>query len=392
MAKYGENNCIVDLGFVDGCIRGNAPSDSTFFDCILHVLEEMEDDAVSGKYASKKLIHNLGFVRGILWKAPMPGAYSDAMDRLMEYLVEGAVEWYQLPQPFTGREHEDPVLSDELRDEIYTEYSIEGRESAAEMAKAAGFDAEMIDRAVHPKVRKVFEPTVNTESGPEPSPEPGNIADPLVARAEPDATSIPEDELAAPVQDRSQCEMHSPEETTQSFAASSSSWTREHKRILREMKLSGKFSWKQIAERLGRTTSQCSGMWHWEKQKLELGAAAHSGDDGAVDVPPNEPEKIVAKAPVSQELEAEQPDLSSETPALSASIQPAPILTREDSIILDAEWPDIQRMLATGSSREKIAGDYDVTVGELNAFIDRKIREVRERIAGKGASKSPGEA
>ena len=63
---------------------------------------------------------------------------------------------------------------------------------------------------------------------------------------------------------------------------------------------------------------------------------------------------------------------------------------REDSQLHDSDWPDIREMLGKGNKREKIAGDYDVTVADLNSFIDRKVGEVRERIAAKEAS--PGEA
>jgi hypothetical protein len=43
------------------------------------------------------------------------------------------------------------------------------------------------------------------------------------------------------------------------------------------------------------------------------------------------------------------------------------------------DWPDIQQMLATGRSREAIAGDYDVPVEDLNAFIAERLESARKR-------------
>ena len=48
------------------------------------------------------------------------------------------------------------------------------------------------------------------------------------------------------------------------------------------------------------------------------------------------------------------------------------------------DWPDIQKLLAGGISREAIAGDYDVPIKTLNAFIEWELEAARQRRLAKG--------
>ncbi|WP_435018521.1 hypothetical protein TA3x_000495 [Tundrisphaera sp. TA3] len=116
-----------------------------------------------------------------------------------------------------------------------------------------------------------------------------------------------------------------------------------------------------------------------------------------------EPRPVIVKNGKSSE-QASEPDLPRVSLAKPTPLVESPLphrLTidhpgwagkREDNQLHDSDWPDIREMLGKGSKREKIAGDYDVTVAELDVFIDRKVREVRERIAGKEAAAASGEA
>jgi hypothetical protein len=55
------------------------------------------------------------------------------------------------------------------------------------------------------------------------------------------------------------------------------------------------------------------------------------------------------------------------------------------------DWPEIQRMLAAGRSREAIAGDYEVTVEHLDDFIAERLRE-RSRLGEAPALSQVGSA
>jgi hypothetical protein len=154
VSTYTKKNALIDLGFIDGCVQEHLHDDSASSKYVRDVLDRMGQGVTNDDIVSPDLIYDLGIIRGAMWLKPLPGAYSLAMDRLMEFLVEGKADWYQLPQPFTGREHEDPVLSEELRDDIQADYVCEGRDYAIELAKLAGFDEEfIIDRIVPPKCR-----------------------------------------------------------------------------------------------------------------------------------------------------------------------------------------------------------------------------------------------
>lgn len=151
MTEYTIKNAIVDLGFVDGCIRENRPDDLRMLEPLEMALDRLESNT-GGNLDEPRLLHDLGFVRGVMWLKPMPGAYSQAMDRLTEFFVEGKVEWYQLPQVWTGREHEDPVLSDDLRTELNQTYIVDGPDAAAEEAEKAGV-TEPLFRIIPPEIR-----------------------------------------------------------------------------------------------------------------------------------------------------------------------------------------------------------------------------------------------
>jgi hypothetical protein len=154
MSTYTVKNAILDLGFIEGCLQSHIQGTSPREKYIWGVFDRIEQRITLQNLDSAQMLYDLGIIRGAHWLASLPGSYSDAMDRLMEFFVHGKVDWYQLPQPFTGMEHEDPLLSDELRDEIYSDYVCESRERAIETIKRAGFEEQyLIDRIVPPRVK-----------------------------------------------------------------------------------------------------------------------------------------------------------------------------------------------------------------------------------------------
>src|SRR5687768_12228142 len=104
MPSYTLKNALLDLGFVDGCIREHAGEDFRMLDAVEAALDRIERVIVSRDIEDSRLLFDLGFVRGVVWFTPMTNAYSEALDRVAEFLVEGKVDWYQLPQPWRPRE------------------------------------------------------------------------------------------------------------------------------------------------------------------------------------------------------------------------------------------------------------------------------------------------
>ena len=73
----------------------------------------------------------------------------------------------------------------------------------------------------------------------------------------------------------------------------------------------------------------------------------------------------------------------------SCAIATAPISSPADrwqpTLLSSGDWPDIHELLASGTSRERIAGDYDVPLVVLDEFIDQNLAEAKERRAAKDA-------
>ena len=433
MMIYSTKNAILDLGFVDGCVRENCSRELQMQEPLEIALDRMEQAAVSGKLEDPQFLYDLGFVRGVIWLDPMPGAYSLAMDRLMEYFVEGAVDWYQLPQPFIGREHKDPSLSEDLRDEIQSDYVLEGREYAEETANRAGFtDPYLIDRIIPPKcgdgslsvwgINPAQEqeaeadlPTVadQTDEATQAGVDDGDkkemlndrrsahhsISDDRVEEIRKMSGTMTDDEIAIETKtSRSTVlrfrETHGIEKDKgprDGCGRPSYEWEPWQKQKLIEMKLAG-HSYGEISEAVGKTRSQCSGMWFWEKKKLEA-ASDERGDDGLVNdkIEPEveEPKSEELEADLSEDEESEEVDQAEAVPEPSPPqgltlAHPGYAGKREDGQLQDEDWPDIKARLAKGDTRRAIAGDYDAELEDLDFFIASNQR--RE------AKQPPGEA
>jgi hypothetical protein len=123
-------------------------------------------------------------------------------------------------------------------------------------------------------------------------------------------------------------------------------WEPWQKQKLIEMKRAGA-SYGEIAKVVGKTPNQCSGMWFWEKKKLDSGASSPAAlpDDERPDSPP---ERLIS---------------AHNSYAGKRDPQPNPLQ--------ESDWPDIEQMLnKQRRSVSQIASDYEVDFDTMRAFID----------------------
>lgn len=349
MPQYTIKNALVDLGFIDGYVTENATKN---FQLLREALDRLDsalvehgtDSTANPFILCRRVIHDLGYLRGLLWNVPLHDAYSDAMDRLMEYFVEGGVEWYKLPYPYRCTP-DDLLVTDEQRDSVNSAY-IEGPGVAAE---ETGLPLEVVERIVHPRTKAAMPPLDA------PTPEPP-VSPPVPACDSP-TDSAPEPPVP------------------------------EHESPAGEREGSNGQSEGEIVERIRELAAQ-----GWT-DKMIVGEVGFSVPRICVirkanGILPGSKQRKAAGEPLVQE-EADDPP-AVEPPETAEPEQPEPSW---DFQPLDPEdWPDIQRMLAGSRTREGIASDYDVPVEHLNAFIEERLREGRERRASGGGLPPPGEA
>lgn len=441
MAKYDIKNAIVDLGFVDGYLRthgGGVP----LFESMWDALDRIETAInTQGRFvpdiqdaAFRRALHGIGFIRGTCWTTPLHDAYSEAMDRLIEFFVEGAVDWYQLPQPWRCRS-DAPEISDEQRDTINGAY-LDSPELAAD---EAGIPIEVVERATHPAVKnevrkwqtqaaaerrpEATEPSVSAESTPEQLESPNGLLAALISE-KPDehVSSDPSQPCDQALSDdqidevRTMAATMTDEEIGRHYRVSRDTvirfrrkhgiikskgprqghtryeygWEPWQKQKLREMKLAGAFSWKQIGDAIGKTPNQCSGMWHWEKKKLDKADEQGPAEGAENDMAADELEVSGSEESESGHQEEDPDDLATDpvpeapAPHRLTAAHPGYAGMRGDGQLVDSDWPDIKEMLAQGRERRSIASDFDTDLEDLEFFISSNQR--RE------AKKPPGEA
>lgn len=425
--KYTMKNAVVDLGFIDGLIRTNTPTDIDLWEPIMTVLDRIELSVNEERIPPLPTIYDLGFLRGCLWLRPMPGAYSETMDRLIEFFVEGSVDWYQLPRPWRSREGNDSVASDEQRDDINGAYACEGSEVAAE---ETGLPADEVERIVHPacrrehlkyrvadETREVDAATVAPASAePSPSVSAPDQADRLdnevtaatiESKLSGDGSSSSDTENATE-QHHETCVVvvkpdvfdmlataPAPTEPPASNPFNPSGkrggrgWTPEqraaHAEVTREVWRNRKplISDDQL-EDVKRDFEagipfdaiglkyRCSGS-HVRNFLTRHGIDPRRGRNVGV-----------SKVHEETQTEAVETNVACETvPA------PTPAADLKPSSIDPSEWPDIRQMLADGRSLEAIAGDYDVYVSDLEDFIEEREKQSRGQRVVLAEAKSP---
>ena len=116
-------------------------------------------------------------------------------------------------------------------------------------------------------------------------------------------------------------------------------------------------------------------------ERFELRQAAPTDEEPAVS------ETAVEEEDRGTEDEPDDADNVQEQTPVKAAPSPPHRLTvahpgyagrREDSTLLPDDWLDIQTMLAKGMTPRAIAGDYDVEIDELQAFIDEQSEKARQ--------------
>ncbi len=101
-------------------------------------------------------------------------------------------------------------------------------------------------------------------------------------------------------------------------------------------------------------------------------------------IPAKLQEEVTNRYKARQAGMASQTQVAVEENAITASPhQDSPASRWKPSPIDPGDWPDIQRMLAAGQTREAIAGDYDVSIEDLEGFIEQQLEATRARRTAK---------
>ncbi|MCE9567408.1 MAG: hypothetical protein K8U57_35860 [Planctomycetes bacterium] len=444
VSTYTAKQVLVDLGFIDGYLHetDHLPRDWCMFETLFDALQRIEEYALEGHLTGcpptqssyARFLHDLGFLRGLIWSQPISSAVSEAIGRVIGFATSSDDFPCRLLDGCGDKaEPSELRLSDEQR-HTAGETAISGKDAhTAEFAVSIGAThhgvldhwrkmGAMTRAEVEEELKGATSPLVPADQT---STEPGTQRE--EARL-PEYHAIPRDEYE---------------------------WKPWQKQKLAEMKLAGK-SYEEIEAVIGKNPSQCRGMWAVERKKLDLAtpetpASEHDPDpllpsgwrqsqlDKLVevrlaggsnhdaskatgmkpqkcsmmwrwekkrrglevgDVDPEPAGDDDAQAPSDSDVcvVSVKPDVFEMLTATTDDTTPeaaghAPADRWKPSPIDVAEWPDIQRMLATGRSREAIAGDYDVPVGDLDDFIADRLWETQERHRAKAEVKSPpGEA
>lgn len=119
MSDYGEKSALIDLGFISGYIHANWDGED---EQILDALDRIEAIVVGGSLDEsegehqKRLLYDLGDVRGRLWNKPLADAVPLALDRVIRYYGGAdAATWRDSPVPYKS-EAASGMLSDQDRD------------------------------------------------------------------------------------------------------------------------------------------------------------------------------------------------------------------------------------------------------------------------------------
>lgn len=380
--EYDARKVIVDLGIIDGYVRtycsGTDISEVTF-EPTWNALDQVEKYVREAPLHSRDLsdltyrgfLHDLGFIRGVLWQVPLPDFISEAMARVINFFAEHDKSLPQQPAAPTPCEPTSDFVSEQDRD--FARRAIEAGIPVEEIAEELVLSPHEVERIATPEPTPIAVQVASTD-------EDGHgLSDDQVEIVRELSETMTDDEIAEHLgvsrhtvfRFRGRHGIEKSQGPREGRTRWEYQWEPWQKEALVEMKLAGK-SYSEIGKAIGKTSSQCSGMWFWEKKKLEKRAAEA---DGPV------PEDGLATA--------DTPSPSPEPQATAVTI-PAPADRWKPSPLSEDDWPDVQQMLASGRSREAIAGDFEVPVEDLNNFIAAKLEAARARHAAKESP--PGES
>src|SRR4051794_37127117 len=97
MSTYTMKHVLVDVGFVDGYLHepDNLPNDWGMFDSALDAIDRISKYAIDHLLSEAQprdgygiFLHDVGFLRGLLWKHPLSAAASDAMNRVIGFVTD----------------------------------------------------------------------------------------------------------------------------------------------------------------------------------------------------------------------------------------------------------------------------------------------------------------
>lgn len=368
MRTYTLKHAIVDLGFIDACcyfgeLSMGEGAKEFLLDSIGYIETLVMNGSIAGgavdPHRNAKLLHRLGEIRGLLWQIPIPHALSEAINRVINFATGDEdfackiIQYDDMPEP---KEHQ---LSDNQR-AVTLETGGNGDDAwSLEFAHSIG--------APHLGVLDVWRRLgALTEEEIQEEISKGAVA-PNELEVEPKMTVGSEGQEPGSQAGHSPVFPESYDQFNPNGKRGRREWTPEQRTVQAERARNRrkakppfdsdlpdvKADWKagmpfdQIGSKYG-----CSG-GHIRNFLKKHG------------INPNRGRHSQRRNQVVEQAES--------LPPQESALKSTPITTEE--------WPGIQQMLASGKSREAIAGDYDVSVDALNAFIAERLAEVRKRYA-----------
>lgn len=428
---YDLKKAVVDLGFINGYFYANGPSQ-----LMMQSLDRVESltlfgfDENNDRNLPVSFLHELGCIRGIAWAMPIPAELSLALQRVIDFFTA----YPELPCDIFSPKAGEPVhelLSDDSRDAILTK-AMDGEDTFSDdfadkigvtragierFWKCQGVEIEDFEWKGKSDAQAVpdFDKTASTGQAPEsdackPEPlDPVTNSSEIIAEASPEI-DMPESQTYCPIESPSadgvtavapsKSKGNPPKiqandlpsvrarfEAGESMQAIGNSYDCSGQTVVNFLRRHGVDTIRQKdrseAKSGGRPplTREQVGTIVNEKAKGTPSKAIGEMIDRsqhAVDVKYSELKKagkVEAFAPIEDSAGDDAAPAVIESPRGKWNAAP----------IEPEEWPDIQKMLATGRSREQIASDYDVPVHTLNDFIEVRLREAKDRLAAKEA-------
>lgn len=308
MSSYSTKKALVDLGFVNGYFFSR-PSNIDYdgwHECLMDALERIEQTAIKGSMLEanpseadyRQFLYDLGSIRGWAWQKAVSDAVSEALDRLINFF-SGSLQVTEIvfapPKPIEPIEKK---VSDEVRHEIRDAYGKYPEVTSISMTE--GYPLDVVERVLEPIRDYEAEEAAEAELAAEDEVALTGVSEVALSVSPPVETAIDNeapirshisilDDQADAVREMSETltddeigdqlgvsrdtvfrfrEKHGIKKT-RGPREGKVQWEPWQKQKLIELKLAGTHSWSQIGKVVGKTANQCSGMWHWEKKKLD---------------------------------------------------------------------------------------------------------------------------
>jgi hypothetical protein len=204
MSDYSMKKALVDLGFIDGYVHATEFDFGDLDESLWMALHRLENRFITGKiephledtHARAHCLHDLGFIRGMLWTTPIPHAIAEALDRIIGYALGDddfcsiLTQWDDMAEPIAEQ------LSHEQRNATLQTGGNGDDACSADVARSLGAPhagvlnvSRKLGVMNKDEIKKKLAKGPAPKDQPESCPNPVDGSDPL-NRPEPDAPSL----------------------------------------------------------------------------------------------------------------------------------------------------------------------------------------------------------